>query len=174
MGVVNMVQKFDDFRNEGAAYATLGNTGGMGSVVSSQPGALGADFMSPSCSSRGSGDIGSRPFSPATAPGTRTPRKKRKSKKRKSRRNESVAQEVLGFSDFISESELYGNMIDPPYSPEECVEDEVEVEGMPWEKTGHVSMFHWGRPEPREPERFYKNYFPGEIPEETPKKKGKK
>ena len=69
------MKKFEEFITE-EAYATIGNSNGMGAVVSAHPSSTPGDV---SGSSIGSGDIGSKPFGTysKTSPNLKKDKKKK-------------------------------------------------------------------------------------------------
>ena len=85
-----MLVKFNDFIKEDAT-STMGNTGGMGSVVSSQPSSTPGDVAG---STEGSGDIGSSLGTYSKMAGNlKTTTKKKKKKKKSLSTKESYSNE---------------------------------------------------------------------------------
>lgn len=125
----------------GTAYATQGNTGGMGNVVSSQPSPVAGDVAG---SSKGSGDIGSNQINPYSQyPANFYGNKKKKKKKKVKNKFDDLY--VVRFSEYDGVKNIKENKYFPPKKIK-CKECGMEVENDIQSMLGHVRNKHWARP----------------------------
>ena len=126
----NMITKFEDYNITEDATATLGNTGGMGNVVSANPSSVPGDVAG---SSIGSGDIGT-----TLGTYTKTPLNLRKRKKKKKKKNLKTRENLSH-----EENKPYNQMYVVRFSDYKYTKNETSGSKVTYEMSGPPPKHLW-------------------------------